>query len=233
MLNIQKKYLFLIAIFGFIFSFYFFDIDSYFTLEYIQKNHLLIEEYTHTYPITALIIINSIYLILLSFFIPASVAIYILSGFLFHPILSIILTTITATLGGLVNFFTIKKTFNLRHNKKINNLARPLENGFKNNELLYLILLRLIPSPYILQNTITVFFRVKIRNFIFGTIMGILPWATIYCTLGSGLHDLIETTENLNFNDLITLKIMLPIFALILLILISLFLKRTFLFGKK
>ena len=63
--------------------------------------------------------------------------------------------------------------------------------------------------------------------------MGILPWATIYCTLGSGLHDLIETTENLNFNDLITLKIMLPIFALILLILISLFLKRTFLFGKK
>ena len=51
--------------------------------------------------------------------------------------------------------------------------------------------------------------------------------------IGSGLHDLIENTEILNFKDLINYKLILPIVGLIFLIIVSLILKRFYLVGQK
>ena len=86
-------------------------------------------------------------------------------------------------------------------------MAKNLEIGLKKNEFFYLILLRLIPSPFVIQNAITVFFKINLKNFIFSTFLGILPWSIVYCTIGTGLHDLIETTDGLTFNDLFIFKI--------------------------
>ena len=65
-----------------------------------------------------------------------------------------------------------------------------MENGLKKNEFFYLILLRLIPSPFAIQNAITVFFKISLRNYIFSTFIGVLPWVIVYCTIGYGLHGL-------------------------------------------
>ena len=233
MLNSLKKYFFFILILIVLFSFYSFDFDNYITLEFLQTNHLLIEEYIHLYPSITFILFFLIYLFFIVCFIPASLGCCIIAGFLFNPAFAIFFSTFTGTFGGLINFFTIKRTFNLRKNKQVNELAINLEKGFKQNEFLYLILLRLIPVPFAIQNAITVFFRVKVSNFVLATFTGILPWAIIYCMIGSGLHDLIENTEILNFKDLINYKLILPIVGLIFLIIVSLILKRFYLVGQK
>ena len=87
--------------------------------------------------------------------------------------------------------------------------------------------------PFAIQNAITVFFQVKVRNFIFATFTGVLPWAIIYCMIGSGLRDLIKNTEILSFNNLINFKIVLPIIGLIFLIVVSLILKKYYLVHQK
>ena len=62
---------------------------------------------------------------------PTSLVAFITAGFFFHPILAIFFCTFNTVLGGLVNFFTIKRTFNLRHNKRVNKMAKNLEIGLK------------------------------------------------------------------------------------------------------
>ena len=207
MLNIVKKYFFLIIIIIFLFSFYFFELDNYFTLKFLQENRLLVEEFVDSYPLHSFFALFMIHVLLLACFIPASLGIFITAGFFFHPLFAIFFSTLFAVIGGVINFFTIKKTFNLRNNKKVNKIAKNLETGLKKNEFFYLILLRLIPSPFVIQNAITVFFKINLKNFIFSTFLGILPWSIVYCTIGSGLHDLIETTDGLTFNDLINFSV--------------------------
>ena len=232
MLNILKKYFFLIIIIIFLFLFYFFELNNYFTLQFLQQNHLLVEEFIYSYPVYSFFGFYMLHLLLLSCFIPASLGIFITAGFLFHPILAILFSSCTTVIGGVINFFTIKKTFNLRQNQKVNEMAKKMENGLKRNEFFYLILLRLIPSPFAIQNAITVFFKISLRNYIFSTFIGILPWVIVYCTIGYGLHDLIETTGGLTFNDLINFKIIFPILCLICLVIISLIFKQVFLMKK-
>ena len=232
MLNIVKKYFFLIIIIIFLFSFYFFELDNYFTLKFLQENRLLVEEFVDSYPLHSFFALFMIHVLLLACFIPASLGIFITAGFFFHPLFAIFFSTLFAVIGGVINFFTIKKTFNLRYNKKVNKIAKNFETGLKKNEFFYLILLRLIPSPFVIQNAITVFFKINLKNFIFSTFLGILPWSIVYCTIGSGLHDLIETTDGLTFNDLINFKIISPILGLVCLIIISLIFKKHYLTDK-
>ena len=232
MINILKKYYFLIIIIIFLFSFYFFKIDNYFTFQFLQKNYLLVEEFIDTYPVYSFFGFYIIHLLLLTFFIPTSLVAYITAGFFFHPILAIFFCTFNTVLGGLVNFFTIKRTFNLRHNKRVNKMAKNLEIGLKKNEFFYLILLRLIPSPFPIQNAITVFFKVNLKKFICTSFIGVLPWAIVYCTIGTGLHGLIETADGLSFNDFVNPKVILPILGLICLIIVSLIFKKLYLINK-
>ena len=232
MLNILKKYFFLIIIIIFLFSFYFFELDNYFTLKFLQENRLLVEEFVDSHPLHSFFTLFIIHVLLLVCFVPVSLGIFVTAGFLFHPLFAIFFSTLFAVIGGVINFFTIKKTFNLRYNKKVNEIAKNLETGLKKNEFFYLILLRLIPSPFVIQNAITVFFKISLKNFIFSTFLGILPWSIVYCTIGSGLHDLIETTDGLTFSDLINFKIISPILGLVCLIIISLIFKKHYLTDK-
>ena len=232
MLNILKKYFFLIIIVIFLFSFYYFKLDNYFTLKFLQENHLLVKEFVSRFTLYSFFGFYLIHFFLLIFFIPASLGIFITAGFLFHPILAILFSTFTALMGGVANIFIIKKTFNLRHNKKVNEMAKKLESGFKKNEFFYLILLRLIPSPFSIQNAITVFFKVNLKKFICTSFIGILPWAIVYCTIGTGLHDLIEISDGLSFNDLVNPKVILPILGLVCLIIVSLIFKKLYLINK-
>ena len=232
MLNIVKKYFFLIIIIIFLFSFYFFELDNYFTLKFLQENRLLVEEFVDLHPLHSFFALFMIHVLLLACFIPASLGIFITAGFFFHPLFAIFFSTLFAVIGGVINFFTIKKTFNLRNNKKVNKIAKNLETGLKKNEFFYLILLRLIPSPFIIQNAITVFFKVNLKKFIFTSFIGVLPWAIVYCTIGTGLHDLIQTADDLSFNDFVNPKVILPILGLICLIIVSLIFKKLYLINK-
>ena len=88
MLNILKKYFFLIIIITFLFLFYCFELNKYFTLQFLQQNHLLVEEFIHSYPLYSFFGFYVLHLLLLACFIPASLGIFITAGFLFHPILA-------------------------------------------------------------------------------------------------------------------------------------------------
>ena len=97
---------------------------------------------------------------------------------------------------------------------------------FKDNEIQYLLLLRLIPMPYIIQNSIIVILKVNLRMFIFTTIFGITPFVLLYSLAGFKLKEIINKEGLININDLINYENFIIIGLLIIFIIISIILKK-------
>ena len=71
-----------------------------------------------------------------------------------------------------------------------------MEAGFKENELNYLLVLRLIPLfPFWLVNIVPAFLGVSLRTYVIGTFFGIIPGAFVYSSVGARLGDILDTYD--------------------------------------
>ena len=84
--------------------------------------------------------------------------------------------------------------------------------------------------PFGLANLLPVLFNVKLKNYFFGTFLGILPAVFVFASLGSGLEKIIGQNEEVaNFiNMLQSSEIYIPIIGFVFIILFSYLLKKKF-----
>ena len=90
---------------------------------------------------------------MLSVILPVSAIMIVFSSFLFSPYISIPISLLIITTGGVLNFLLFKKIVISRIFKKASFFLKKINMRFKDNEIQYLLLLRLIPVPYIIQNS--------------------------------------------------------------------------------
>jgi|TARA_B100000787_G_scaffold45675_1_gene32744 uncharacterized membrane protein YdjX (TVP38/TMEM64 family) len=125
-------------------------------------------------------------------FVPITFPIIVITSIIFNPILGSIISTICITLGSAIFFIFFVKTnlvslFNL---DKIRNNKLSLK--LKKNELLSIFLFRVTGGggmPLIIQNLILFYSKVRFKNFIFGTLLGILPGNILISFLGIGIFN--------------------------------------------
>ena len=106
-----------------------------------------------------------------------------------------------------------------------------LKEKIEKNEFFYLLLYRFIGGiPFFIANILPVLFNIKIKNYFFGTLIGILPQLFIITSLGSGFENIIESNLNApSFIELIFSKeIYIPILSLLILVIIIFFVKKKF-----
>ena len=111
------------------------------------------------------------------------------------------------------------------------NRFQSLEEKFKKSELIYLLIYRFIGGiPFAISNVLPCIFNVKVSNFFLATLIGILPQVFLICSIGSGLEKLIDQNlEAPNIIDLIsTREIYMPLIFFILLVVITVFLRKIF-----
>ena len=101
---------------------------------------------------------------------------------------------------------------------------------FKKNEFNYFFAFRLaggLGIPFGIQNVLPVLFNIKKFNYFFASFLGFIPMFFVWNTIGSGLNEYIKQANNFSFIDLIlTREIWLPVSMFIVLILMSLFIKK-------
>jgi uncharacterized membrane protein YdjX (TVP38/TMEM64 family) len=158
--------------------------------------------------------------------------ILIFSGILFGKWIGTIISIISISIGALIlytiaNFFfrdTVKKILEHKFKKYIQ--------LFQKNEFYYFFLYRFIGGlgvPFFLQNIFPVLFNMKKKNYFFSSLFGFVPGFFIFNTIGAGLNNYIEKSENFSFLELVLLpEIYFPILMFIVLIIISLFIKKKF-----
>ena len=103
---------------------------------------------------------------------------------------------------------------------------------FQKNEFYYFFLYRFIGGlgvPFFLQNIFPVLFNMKKKNYFFSSLFGFVPSFFILNTIGAGLNNYIEKSENFSFLKMVLLpEIYFPILMFIVLIIVSLLIKKKF-----
>ena len=227
MLNFSLKKTILSLIIGFIIIYFFlFDINEFFTLDAIIKNNNLLLEYVQKNKYFSILLLYSIFLILLICFIPIASIMVILSSYLFGLFITIPISILVVTIGGLLNFFLLKKINLIKIFEKANSYALKLQNKIKKNEFQYILILRLIPMPFIIQNAVMVILNVRLRNFLIATMIGVTPYAVIYSLAGYKLKELIYCKEWIGLKDIINYENFLIIVIFITFVFISIILKK-------
>tara|TARA_B100000963_G_C22378639_1_gene559123 strand:- start:49 stop:768 length:720 start_codon:yes stop_codon:yes gene_type:complete len=155
----------------------------------------------------------------------------LLAGFMFGKWLGVIFlisgTAFGATLLYLFANFFLKEIIRDKFLSKFQNL----ESKFKKSEFLYLLIFRFIGgTPFNLQNLLPCIFDVKVSNFFWSTLLGIIPQVFLIVSIGSGLEKVID--QNLvapSISDIIkSPDIYIPIIIFGCLIILTIFLRKIF-----
>ena len=83
--------------------------------------------------------------------------------------------------------------------------------------------------PFFLQNLLPVIFKIKNHNYFFASLLGFIPHFFIWNAIGAGLNKFIKESDEFSLINLILSKeIYIPLLVFIMLISISLFIKKKF-----
>ena len=168
-----------------------------------------------------------LWVLLLGFGSPVALA----SGFIFGKWIGTIIIATSLSVGSLLLYLIANFFFRDLVQQKLGNRMVFLKDLFKKNEFLYFLIYRFIGGlPFFIHNTLPVIFNIRIINYFFGTLLGMIPQLFIMVSIGSGLEKIIKTNNSPpSFFEIIASKdIYLPLIAFIAIVVISIFLKKKF-----
>jgi uncharacterized membrane protein YdjX (TVP38/TMEM64 family) len=153
------------------------------------------------------------------------------AGFIFGKWFGLIFAVIGMTIGATLLYIFANYFLKEMIRDKFLNRFKKLEEKFRKSEFLYLLIYRFVGGiPFQIQNVLPCIFDVKIFNFFWSTLLGMLPSLFIVISIGSGLEEIID--QNLNAPsviDLITLpSIYIPLIAFFGLLIITIFFRKVF-----
>ncbi len=155
----------------------------------------------------------------------------LLAGFIFGKWLGTIITIFGLTVGA--TFLYIFANFFLKDiiEKKFSKKFIYLNEKFKKNEFMFFLIYRFIGGiPFFISNILPTLFNIKIKNFFFGSVIGMAPQLFIMVSLGSGLEKIID--KNLNTPSFIEIvsstEIYMPIICFAILLLLGVIFQKKF-----
>ena len=207
-----------------------FNLDDFRSFELIKSNRDLLEEVKNKNILISSIlffILTIIWTLLLGFATP----VVLMAGFIFGKVVGTLIVIFGFSVGAtllylFVNFFLKDLIY-----EKFSSKYSYLIDKFKKNEFIYFIIYRAVGGiPFFIQNLLPIIFNIKIKNYFFGSMVGMAPQLFIGVSLGSGINKIID--ENLNmpsfFEMIIEPEIYLPIIGLIIIFLVALIFRKQF-----
>ncbi len=227
---IGLSYLVLLTIFVLLF-FSKFSIQEITSYDFIKENRLYFLKLKNS-NLFLISIIFLIFTILWVFpFLGFGSPIALLGGFIFGKWLGTIIVVIGMSIGA--TFLYIFGNYFLKDliRDKFLNRYQNLERKFKKSEFYYLLIYRFIGGiPWQLSCILPTIFDVRVKNFFFASLIGIIPQIFLAVSIGSGLEKVIEQNSQVpKITDIIfSPEIYIPILAFFCLVLITIFLRRSF-----
>jgi len=168
-----------------------------------------------------------VYALCTAFSLPTGLLLSTLGGFLFGTLWGGFFNVVGATLGATMLFLAARTALGDVLRARAGPSLRKLEAGFRENELSYMLVLRLVPLfPFWLVNLAPAFLGVRTSIFIIGTFIGIIPGALVFASVGTGLGAILASGGTPDGSALLQPHVLLPIGGLVILALIPVVLKR-------
>lgn len=223
------SYILILSVFlYFIFSnFSFQEIGNYNFIKDNREFFVKLKEKNVLILATIFIFFTIIWVLLLGFGSPIS----IVGGFIFGTWLGTILVAISLTIGATSLYVFCNLFFKDLVKKNFLNKFKYLEDKFKKNEFIFFLIYRFIGGiPFAIQNLLPVIFNVRLRNYFYGTLIGLFPQVFVLVSLGSGFDKLIGENETVpEIKDILfSPNIYIPIVSITLILIIAFFMRKKF-----
>ncbi|MDB2446488.1 VTT domain-containing protein [Candidatus Pelagibacter bacterium] len=155
----------------------------------------------------------------------------LIGGFIFGKWIGTLIVVLGLSIGA--TFLYVFGNYFLKDliREKFLSRFKSLETKFKKSEFTFLLVYRFIGGiPWQLSCLIPTLFNVRVKNFFFATLIGIIPQIFLAVSIGSGLEKIIDQNSEIpSITDIIfSTDIYVPILAFFGLILITIILRKLF-----
>lgn len=207
--------------------FFGFDLHRHLTFDALRANRAHLLAWIEGNFFIAAAAFVAIYAMGVVFVPPSGSAMTVAGGFLFGTLVGTICVVIGATIGATVLFLAAKLSVADFLRERAGAGIRKMEAGFRENELSYMLVLRLIPLfPFWLVNLAPAFLGVRLRTFVIGTFFGIIPGTAVYAVFGAGLGGVFDANQKISLEGVVTPEILAGLIGLGLLSLLPVLYKR-------
>ena len=207
-----------------------FTIDEITTYEFIKSNseYLLKIRENNTILVSLLFVLFGVAWVLLQGF---GSPLILASGFLLGPYFGALIAVISLSIGATIIYIFANFFFKDLIREKFSNKFENLEIKFKKKEFFYMLIYRFVGGiPFQLSNIIPCIFNIRIKIFLFASLLGLMPQAFIIASLGAGLESQIEkNSQPPTFLELIkSFEIYAPILGFLILLILGFALRKFF-----
>lgn len=204
-----------------------FDVHKLLSFQSLKDNRDVLQDFVLENQVLAIFIFIVLYTAVVALSLPGAAVLSISSGFLFGTILGTSLAVTAATLGATLVFLIAKSALGNVLKAKAGPFLSKMQDGFQENAFSYLLSLRLVPLfPFFIINLVPAFLNVKIRDFVLATVIGIIPGAFVYVSVGTGIGSVFDSGESFSLKSVITPEILIALTGLGLLSLLPVILKK-------
>ncbi len=201
--------------------FFAFDLDRYFTIESIREHHAALQLWVQHSPWVAALSYVVLYIVIVLFSLPGGLMMTITGGILFGAVAGGAYALIGATIGATAIFLVAKTSLGDYLLAKAGDSMKRMQQGFSDNAMSYLFVLRLVPLfPFFLVNLVPAFLGVSLRVYVIATLFGMMPATFVFTLTGAGLSSVLEQGGEISLQHLLTPEMVMALVGLACLALI-------------
>lgn len=209
-------------------AFFALGFHRYFTLDTLRDNREALQSWVEASPVRALALFVGVYAAAVAISFPGASILTIFGGYLFGLVMGVPAIVFAATLGATGIFLASRSALGDLLKERAAGFVKKMERGFREDELNYMFVLRLVPAfPFWAINIAAGLLGVSLRNFVVGTFFGIIPGTFVYASIGAAAGAAFDAGEDVSLSGILFQpQTLLPVVGLAALALLPVILKR-------
>lgn len=210
-MNMKKIALLLLLASGVI-AFFYFDLSTYLTLDYVRGALDDLRSYYHDHAAQTLLLFFVGYVLVTALSLPGAAVMTLLAGALFGIWAGLVLVSFASTLGASLAFLLARYLAGNLVQEKFGNRLKTIYQGIEKDGAFYLFTLRLVPVfPFFLINILMGLTPIRLWTFYWVSQVGMLAGTLVYINAGTQLAS-IESAGDLLSLDLVVAFSLLALF---------------------
>ena len=203
------KLLVVVAFVALIATFYVFELGRYMTLDFVQSQLQVMQEYSRDNFFTVAAIYFLVYVTATALSIPGSVIITLVGGAVFGLWWGTLLVSFASTIGATLAFLTSRLLLRDWVQSRFGNSLKAMNAGIEKDGNFYLFSLRIVPVfPFFLVNLLMGLTPIRIIPYFVVSQVGMLMATLIYVNAGSELAQIESLSGLVSVNILLSLALL-------------------------
>ncbi|MGJ3262262.1 MAG: TVP38/TMEM64 family protein [Salinarimonas sp.] len=202
-------------------------LDDYVSFETLRANSERLQAFVADGFVVAALVYVAVYAIVVAASLPGGAVLTMTGGFLFGVFAGTGFAVVGATIGATGVFLIARTALGDMLREKAGGAIARMAEGFRKDAFNYLLFLRLVPVfPFFVVNLAPAFLGVSLRTYVVATLIGIVPGAFVFASVGAGFESVIAQGGELSARGVLTPEVITALVGLAVLALIPVVVRR-------